>query len=86
MLLAEDLPEDQLDSVSDGRGTPGNWPPIALTAPVEFLLLDRISLALEATPSGNDATEARLLLGVDRGRTISAVSGFVKRLSMNDRK
>jgi hypothetical protein len=85
MLLADARPDDQCDSVSDGRGTPGATS--ALTAPVEFLGLDLISLFAGGTRSGNEATEFRLLLVADWGVGISVVSGAgLKRVSMNDRK
>jgi hypothetical protein len=85
MLFVDDLPEDQFDSVRDGRGMPGAIS--ALTAPTEFLGLDLILSLPNDTPSGKEATEVRLLLVAEDGVGISVVSGAGgKRVSMNDRK
>jgi hypothetical protein len=84
MLFAEALPEDQCDSVSEGRGTPGAL--MALIAPTEFLLLDLISLLVGTAASGTEATEFRLLLVDDRGVGMSTVSLGVKCVSINDRR
>jgi hypothetical protein len=88
MLLADALPEDQGDSERDGRETVGAV--MALIAPVEFLLLDLISVSAGTALSGKDATEFLLLLAVlveDRGVGMSVASlPEVKRLSMKDRR
>jgi hypothetical protein len=85
ILFADVRPEDQWESESVGRGIPDAC--IALTAPVEFLGLERISLFTGDIPSGNEATELRLLLVDDRGVGMSVVSGAREKLvSMNDRK
>jgi hypothetical protein len=67
MLFADALPEDQCESVSEGRGTLGAF--IVPIAPVEFLGLDLISLSTTGgrTLSGKEATEVRLLLVDERG-------------------
>lgn len=85
MLLAEALPEDQCDSVSDGRDPPGATD--APMAPKEFRGLDRISLLTGEIRSGKEATELRLLLAADVGVGMSVVSGpGVKCVSINDRR
>tara|TARA_R110002003_G_scaffold388_13_gene19390 strand:- start:23361 stop:23804 length:444 start_codon:yes stop_codon:yes gene_type:complete len=85
ILFADVRPEDQCESESVGRGIPDAC--IALTAPIEFLGLERISLFTGDIPSGNEATELRLLLVDDRGVGMSVVSGAREKLvSMNDRK
>lgn len=85
MLFAEALPEDQCDSVSDGREPPETA--AALMAPNEFLGLDRISLFTGEIRSGKEATELRLLLVVELGVGMSVVSGpGVKCVSINERR
>jgi hypothetical protein len=85
MLFADVLPEDQCDSVSDGRGILGATN--AFTAPTEFLGLDLIlSLPTDAL-SGKEATELRLLLEAEDGVGMSVASGTGEKwVSMNDRK
>ena len=85
-LLADDRPEEKCES--DREGLAASWPK-APTAP-EFLADARISLGVqECLLSGNEATELRLLLGVDCGTTTSAgswVGGGEKWVTMTERR
>lgn len=78
MLLADVLPDDQCDSATEGRDMPceATVPPVAPTAPVEFLVLDLISSAATDHLSEKEATELRLLLVDECGEGMSADSRF----------
>ncbi len=84
MLFADDLPDDQFESVSEGRNAPA-----ALVTPpalIELFGAALISPGLHVRLSGIEVTELRLLFA-DRGDTMSVGSGLgAKCVSMKERK